>query len=164
MVLETYQLFDWAHFLECSGQLPEKTLFHPERPQEFQSSSDKKITLNDGEVIKLKALYRESIPEFNDLCLRYEKRKAKVQHRLRQFPLMSTWTPLSGPLLSCFEEEMRTVSREVLELTRYIKLDGNRRKVLLTSHLFDTANVSSSFIFVRQPENSLKLGQIKLLF
>ena len=126
----------------------------------------KRSTLNDGEVIKLKALYRESIPEFNDLCLRYEeeKRKAKVQHRLRQFPSMSTWTPLSGPLLSCLEEEMRTVSREVLELTRYIKLDGNRRKVLLTSHLFDTANVSSSFIFVRQPENSLKLGQIKLLF
>ena len=59
---------------------------------------------------------------------------------------------------------MRTVSREVLELTRYIKLDGSQRKVLLTSHLFDTANVSYSFIFVRQPENSLKLGQIKLLF
>ena len=51
-----------------------------------------------------------------------------------------------------------------MELTRYIKLDGNRIKVLLTSHLFDTANVSSSFFFVRQPENSLKLGQIKLLF
>ena len=165
-VLETYRLFDWAHFLECSGQLPEKALLHPERPQEFQSSSDKKITLNDGEVIKLKAFYRESIPEFNDLCLRYEeeKRRAKVQHRLRQFPSMSTWTPLSGPLLSCLEEEMRTVSREVLELTRYIRLDGNRRKVLLTSQILDTANVSSSFIFVRQPDNSVKFGQIKLLF
>ena len=61
---------------------------------------------------------------------------------------------LSGPLLSYLEEEMLTVPREVLELTRYIKLDGNRRKLLLTSHLFDTANVSSSFIFVGQPENS----------
>ena len=95
-------------------------------------------SLNDEQVGYSQHFYRQANADDDSLCRRYseERYKAVKRHKLRCFPPINKWTPLSGHPLSekeklmCLEPSrqihiMNIVSYEVLK-ERVIKLTSER--------------------------------------
>ena len=164
-VIETYRLFEWAHFLEISRQLPFKAILHPFEPEEPKNHSIH-VMLTDAELEKLKQCYQKLMPSYKQLCKRYEqeRRRAQMQHRLRCFPTMSCWAPESGAHLTTEEENMCMISKEALQLNRFVRHDAFGRKVVFTTISSDTAIAKSSYVYTRKEDNSCLFGRIKFIF
>lgn len=118
-VVETYRLFEWAHYSQIFGHLPDNAILHPGDTAVAENTIRLKVgQLTTDQVAHLKRHYRSVMPQFNDLCLRYEseKRKARVRHKIRQFPAMPCWTPTSGSPLTTEELEMRHLQHDILQM------------------------------------------------
>ena len=163
-VVETYRLFEWAHYLQMSGHLPDNAIIHPGDTD----VAEVRLTvcqLNTDQVGFLKQHYRSLMPQFNDLCLRYEgeRRNARVRHKLRQFPAMPSWTPTSGPPLTTEEMEMRDMQHDILRMDRYTFRNMYGRTVLLSSREADSALSFSSYVLARLSDK-LVFGRIEFFF
>lgn len=150
-VIETYRLYDWAHHLKVSGQLPENALPYPTEPALSGDLIANSVhsSLNEAELAYLNKYYQESLPVYKDLCLRYEKEKgkAKTEHRLRRFPAMNSWLPACGLPLSSAEMEMREITKDMLRLSRFVRPDQFGKEIMFTSVSSDTCKVKSSLCF-----------------
>ena len=166
-VIETYRLYDLAHYLEIAGHLPNTAIVDPIEPNLVESKL-RKLTkiLSDAELEYLKQCYQNISPPYKKMCERYEeeRKKAQVYHRLRQFPTIMNWTPSSGPPLTTIEQGMRSISTEIHLLDRFIYNDSFGRKIVLTSMSSDTSNKKSSYVYIKQANSSFLFGQINFIF
>lgn len=166
-VVETYRLYEWAHSLQISGDLPDNALLHLNDTEQVDSTAVQVSTeLSSDQFLHLQHHYQETVPLYKNLCSRYEtaRKRAQVRHELRKFPSMSCWTPTTGPHLTLEETKMQNISGDVVRLGRYTYRDPHGRAVTLTSKDADTKSSTSSYVFVHQPDDSNMFGQIEFLF
>ena len=101
-VIETYRLYEWAHYLQQTGYLPDNAVFCPDSTSDADHKSTQCTIELDTDAFKhLQQYYRDTNSQYNTLCRRYEhdKQRARVRHQLKEFPSMKSWQPKSGPLL-----------------------------------------------------------------
>ena len=75
--IETYRIYEWAHFLKITQQLPQDAIATP-----FNSEVNASITreglshpLSDNESKKSTKFFREKIPEYNELFMKYNEKR-----------------------------------------------------------------------------------------
>ena len=167
-VVETYRLYEWAHFIQVTGHLPQEALVHPDSVEGIDCKPIQTTTqLAPDEADHLHMYYQGAIPEYKALCSRYqeERRKARARHRLKQFPAMSSWMPVTGPVLTPLQLEMRANNlKDIIRFEQLTYKNSHGRHVRVCSRHADTENTSSSYTFIKLPDNSLVFGQVQFFF
>lgn len=145
-VMETYRLFEFAFFLQLSGQLPSgsTTDFSPTSTSELEEDSEGfnelcmdvppvrgySATLDQCLVKDLTSCYKNTYPEYACLLSRYkkEKREAKKRHKVSDFPSISQWSPQSGPLLTQSEKNLLDgPAKSITQFNVYMTRDKHNR-------------------------------------
>ncbi len=136
-VMETYRLYEFAHFLEISGQLPQKALTIPsdpdtDEPDMCSTAQSHFTTLTYVELQQLDQYYTSTVPQYRDLMARYNeaKRRARLQHKLRQFPSLKDWRQEEGSLLSLEEKNVFTEPSDEIIKFRSISLEVDHGRVI----------------------------------
>ena len=167
-VIETYQLYEWAHYLQQTGYLPDNVVLRPDSTNDIDHASIQGTTELDTDAFQhLQQYYRETNSQYNALCKRYEhdKKRARVRHKLKEFPAMQSWQPKSGPLLTA--EEIQMCSRmvpTVIQSHRFTFQDHHGRKVHLGSKQTDTDSTCSSYTKMSLTDNTVIVGRIQYFF
>ena len=136
-VIETYRLYKWAHFLQQNGYLPDNAMLRPDSTDDIDHTSTQCTTELDTDAFQhLQQYYRETNSQYNALCKRYEhdRRRARVRHKLKEFPAMQSWQPKSGPHLTPEEVTMCSgMVPTVIQSHHFSFQDHHGRKVHLGS-------------------------------
>ncbi len=173
-VIETYRLYEFAHFLQISGQLPQKALTIPSDPDTDHSgmcSSGRPhfTTLTTAELGKLDQHYLQTVPQYRVLIDKYSeaKHRARLQHKVQGFPNIKDWRPTGGPLLS--QEEIEMCAGPLNEVTKYdsISLESDYGRIVRftgeeTDRLY--SKTCSSYVSTKRPDYSIVFGRIIFLF
>lgn len=161
-----YRLHEWGHYLAFAGQFPESALSHSEDgdAKHVQVCS----TLTSSELQHLDMYYKQAIPQYGSLSLRYEtaKKRAKNWHQVKQFPPFSSWEPDCGLPLTPVERTMHTgLSVDIARMDHFTYRDVHGREVRLSSMKADTESSSSSYGILRQQDSQcLTVGHISFFF
>ena len=167
-VVQTYRLYEWAHFLQSSGHLPDNSLLCPEGMGDLEKTTIcHDAQLDSTQFSELQVYYRGALEHYDALCVRYEKdkKRAKRRHQLRKFPSMSSWMPQTGPPLTNDETVMcQGMQNSVTFLNNYSYKDVHGRIVRVCTSDSDTKITSSSHIAMHLPDRSLVFGQVQAIF
>ena len=168
-VVETYRLYEWARYLQLAGHLPavHALLYPGENETNDTTSGWEETRLDASQQAHLDLYYREVVPQYHSLCLRYnaEREKAKGRHKLKEFPPMAIWVPRYGPLLTQDDREMiADLDSNVMRADHFTYTDGHGRKVTFSSKRSDTANSSSSYVAYKPLDMPLTVGRIAFYF
>ena len=175
-MIETYRLYEFAHFLKISEQLPagamsELSVGDVAEISETCPPSSTMVTLDDCQLKELDKYYGNTDKQYHALILRYteERKHARRLRKLRDFPEFSQWSPKEGPLLSQEEKQMCSgPTPQALKLSSWTCNGKHGRTVRLTSKEADemSSGCKSSFVYLSKSE-ALKetlFGQILFVF
>ena len=180
MVIETYTLYEIAHFLQPSDQLPTGAMTElsvtdaadPEETEACPPLSTMEV-LDDCQLKDLDRHYDSIDTTYHALILRYteERKLARRQRKLKDFPKLSQRSPKEGPSLTQEEEEMRQGrTSQALNMPSYTSSDKHGRAVQHTSKEADRigSGCKASFVYLStRKSEALKetlFGQILFIF
>ncbi len=167
-------MYEFAQFLQLSGQLPPEAVTGPEFAVNHKGSSGEEVVghsssvseLTASQVHQLENYYLMTVPEYHSLHLRYqeEKNMARKRHRLRAFPGFKEWTPCGGPPLMTEEREMcQGPGSEITKQRSATSVNRHGRLVRFSSKESDKPNsaCASSYVCLHQ---SRLYGRISFFF
>ena len=147
-VMETYRLFEFASFLQLTGQLPNgsTTDINPisESEDETEASDITSMavdlpcerghpgTIEECIVKDLISCYQSIYPVYVYLLSRYKKEKhaAKRENNVYDFPSFSQWYPTKRPMLSENEKSLLVdPSRDIIQFYAYTIRGKNNRLI-----------------------------------
>ena len=167
-VIETYRLYELAHYICVSTKLPPAALTMPWQESELLSAHEVTCDLSSDHLRYLDEFYQDALPQYKALTVRYKSERAKAvrRHRVQHFPLMRDWTPQNGPALC--EDDVAICKGPTSKVTmlKYHKYqDHHHRTIIIGSEKSECHNSFFLNSYVSANLSSVQcFGRVQFLF